>query len=188
MNDLNRVTEDLSHVREALRRSEDRVGPPSVYLLWAAISFVGMSLFDHDPHVAGMFWAFAGPLGGILSGWLGWRWSRRLGQESSEEGRRHTLHWTAMMVAILATVPLATTGAIPHPVLGRVILLIIALSYFMAGIYLDRNELWLGLIVLGCYFGMFFVRQYAWTMTGAVLGLSLLYLAWREGRRGARAA
>lgn len=188
MNDMHQVGEDLSFVREALRRSDERVSPPSVYVLWALIVFAGMPLFDISPRTGGMFWCFAGPIGGALSGWLGWRWSRRVGQESREQGRRHGLHWTAMMFTILATVPLVPAGLVASPSLGRIILLIVAFGYFTAGIYLDRPMLWLGLVAFACYAAMFFVTSYPWTLTGAVLSGSLLITAWIGGRRAAPAA
>ncbi|NJN64611.1 MAG: hypothetical protein HC882_06835 [Acidobacteria bacterium] len=184
MNDFKKASEDLSFVREAITRAHERTSPPSIYVLWGLITLAGMPLFDVDPRWGGMFFAFAGPIGGILSGVLGARFAKRIGQESREQASQHAMHWTAMMVAILGVVGLDASGAIEGPVAGRLILLIIAFAYFTAGLYLDRVELWLGLLTFACFVGMFFVHSYEWTITGIVIGAGLFLAAAFGGRRG----
>lgn len=188
MSDVKKASDDLSFVREALVRADERTSPPFVYVLWGLISLAGMPLFDFDPRMGGMFFAIAGPIGGILSGVIGARFARRLGQESRQQAFQHAMHWTAMMFAILGVVALDATNAIEGAVAGRLILLIIAFAYFTAGLYLDRIEVWLGLITFACFVGMFFVHSYEWTITGIAIGTSLFLAAAFGGRRGAAKA
>ena len=51
------------------------------------------------PVKAGVHWAIAGPLGGVLSGVLGVRATCALGQGSFREGRIHVLLWAGLGVA-----------------------------------------------------------------------------------------
>jgi hypothetical protein len=84
-------------------------------------------------------------------------------------------HWSGMMGAILLLMPLAATRAIPAPELPRLILLLVAFSYFTVGAYLDRRYRWIGLALAGCYLVTLFGRgfPYLWTLTGILLAASL---------------
>lgn len=170
------VEDDIRYVRSVLDRAEQLGSPAGIYYLWAVLGFVGMSLVDFKPEVVGPYWAFAGPLGGAASFYLGWRGSRQLGQTSCREGAFHALHWIGMMTAIFLTIPLALTGLVSPEALPTLILLILAFGYYTAGIYLDRRLLAIGLLVGGCYLATIFVKSWPWiwTFTGAVLALGLV--------------
>ena len=53
------------------------------------------------------------------------------------------LHWGAVLIAVA----LRTRGAMPSETLQAVILLVLALGYFTAGLHLDRHLLWVGLLM-----------------------------------------
>jgi hypothetical protein len=184
MPDLDDLKTDLGYVRDVVDRAEQTSSPSSVYFLWAAVVLVGWPLNDFLPQAAGPFWAVAGPLGGVVSAWLAARWSRRVGQSSRSLGVRHMLHWTAMMAAIFLALPLRLTGQLSHIGFLRLILLLIALGYFTAGLHLARPMLWIGLLVTGCYVAAFFVTAYLWTGAGVAVSLSLA----AAGMLGARHA
>lgn len=184
MSDIHKASEDLDFVREALERARDRPAHPAIYALWGVICLAGMPLFDFVPRAGGIFFAVAAPLGGVLSAVIGARCARRQGQQSRERAWQFILHWAAAMVAVFGVVGLLISGAMPHAAAGRVILLIVALAYFMAGLYLDRVLAWLGLIMLACFLAMFVVTAHSWTITGIAVGGSMLAAALRGGRRG----
>jgi hypothetical protein len=173
MPEIDDLKSDLSFVREIVDRAETPSTPASVYFLWAAIVLVGWPLGDFLPHLAGPFWAVAGPLGGVASAWLGARWARRVGQGSRTLGARHVLHWTAMIAAVFLALPLHASGQISQVGYSRLILLLIALAYFTAGLHLARPMLWIGLLVAACYVAGFFVNAYLWTGSGVVIATSL---------------
>ncbi len=180
MSKIGGMEEDLRYVRSVLDRSEGGGTPASIYFLWAAICLVGYALIDLAPERAMVFWAVAGPAGGAASFFLGWWGSRRLGQESRREGLSHILHWTGMMAAIFLVVPLAVLGTIPPRALPSLVLLIVALGYWTAGIYLDRRLLYIGAIMAACYLAtvLFARRSGIWTAAGAALALSLVAAGW----------
>lgn len=188
MTKIDGVEEDLRYVRSVLDEAGKAGSPAGIYYLWAVLSFVGMSLIDLKPEATGPFWAVAGPLGGVASGYLGWKAGKKLGQNSRREGILHTLHWTGMMAAILLVIPLQATGVVSYGAVPSLILLIIATSYYTAGIYLDRRLLFIGILMAGCYLVTVFVKgwPWIWTFTGSVLALSLFasgLLAQGVGRR-----
>lgn len=176
MTDDKTLHDDLSYVRTVLHRAEAGDNPAVIYFLWAAISFIGFAMIDFFPRMTGFYWMIAGPAGGVLSAFLGYRTGRALGQTSRREGRMHGLHWSGLMAAILLLVPLVATGQLAPGGMPRLILLIVALSYFMAGVHLDRRLLWVGLALGGCYlFTVFEVDlPYLWTITAALLSASLV--------------
>ena len=48
----------------------------------------------------GLFWTIAGPVGFLLSGFLGWLYSKTRGQVSSREGSFVALHFLGTLVAV----------------------------------------------------------------------------------------
>lgn len=190
MTDDQQMREDLSYVRSALDRAGAAGNPATVYFLWAAISFFGFAIIDYAPKATGIYWMILGPLGGVLSAVLGWRAGRAQGQGSRREGMLHGFHWGGMMVAILLLVPLITTGAVSATELPRVILLLVALSYYLAGVHVDRRLLWVGAAVGACYLFTVYERGLPrlWTITAAALAASLVTAGIVATARARRAA
>ncbi len=176
MTDDRQLHEDLSYIRSALGRAEAAGNPAIIYFLWAAITFFGFAIIDYAPEKTGFYWMIAGPLGGILSAVLANKAGRARGQSSSREGQLHGLHWIGLMAAILLLIPLAVNQRIAMTELPRLILLLVALAYWTAGVHLDRRLLWIGLVVAGCYLFTVFQRglPYLWTITAAVMAASFL--------------
>lgn len=173
---------DLDYVRSVVARSEGHAGPRAIWFLWAAVSAVGFSLIDVRPGWVPEFWTVAAPLGFVVSAWLGWRHGRALGQESRREGLAHMLHWGACTVACFLLVPLATRGALPGDALPGAILLVVALSYFLAGVHLARPLLWVGLVIAVGYLGVVFLEGPVWTAVGILVGLALVATGVLAGR------
>ena len=178
----NVVESDLGYVRDLVKKSERRPTPASIYLLWAGIVLFGFAMVDFFPRQTGFYWMIMAPLGGLLSGLLGWREGRRRGQINRETGIRHALHWGALLVLTGFVVVLAVLGHIPGDEMGRVILLIVTFGWWTAGVHFDRVFLWLGgLMALG-FVGTLIFPIYVWTALGAALALALTVIALRKGR------
>jgi hypothetical protein len=190
MTDDRQIRDDLSYVRGVVRRSERVDNPASIYFLWAAISFFGYAIIDFQPDKTGVYWAFAGPIGGFLSAVLGSRAARRLGQVSDRKGWVEALHWTGMMFAAFLLIPLVTTGRLATADIPRVILLILALTYWSAGLRDDRRFLPLGAVMAAMYLFTIYAARvpYLWTITAAVLAMSLATAGILGAARGRRVA
>src|SRR5215468_5068470 len=138
---------DLGQLQSLLERSRADSTPAGVYLLWAVLIPFGFGLVDARSPLTGLYWLVAAPAGFVLSLWLGARASRRAGQVEHDEGRRHMLHWAGMMGATALLVPLAQSGDLSQGAFPRLVLLLLALCYFLDGVHEDRSMLWLGLII-----------------------------------------
>jgi hypothetical protein len=182
MNQLQQVEGDLQFVRGALAASDRKRLPPGLYYFWAGAVLVGFVLVDVRPQLVGPFWMAAGPLGFIISAALGSRHARSIGQVSAADGRRQLLHWGGMMAAIALAVVSPALGVLPWESLNSVILLLVALGYFTAGVHGDRGFLWVGVLMAGGYVLVTLVSAYAWTIVGVALAIALTIAGLRERR------
>lgn len=169
----NRIENDIRYVRGLVSESDRGASPTAIYLMWAAIVLVGFPLADFSPRYVGLFWMIAGPAGAVASLLLGWRHSVRMGQVRHDVGIRHALHWVGLLVAAFLVVPLGATDTIAWSVVHRVILLVLAFGYYLAGVHLDRPLLWVGLLMIAAYVALFFIEAYKWTIVGAAVAVAL---------------
>jgi hypothetical protein len=179
--------EDLGYVRDVVRRSERRAMPPAILRLWAAISIPGFAIIDVAPERSGLYWLVAGGLGFLLSIWLGGRGQRSAGQESAETGRRHMLHWAGMGVAIfLISFGAEGWGSTPQAS-SHAILLMVALSYWLAGVHLVPALKWMGVAAGVVYVALAFIEGFAWpwTAAGIVVAAGLVVASFAGGTAGA---
>lgn len=184
MTDLSRIQDDLGFIRRTVDAATPH-SPVSIYFLWAAICLAGFVLMDLQARHVGWYWMIAGPVGGLISVFLGWRGARKSGAMDRAEGLRHAQHWASMMVAIFLVVLLAGRGVIAWRALGPIILVILALTYFQAGIHLDPPLRWVGLLMVGGFFLVLSTAPYAWTIVGAAISLTLVLVGILESRRHA---
>lgn len=191
MTDDKQAREDLSYVRSVVNRAEHGAGnPATIYFVWAVITFFGFAIIDVAPEQTGLYWIIAGPLGGVLSAVLGRRAARTIGQSSRHEGRIQALHWCGLMVAIGLLVPLGLTHVIAFDDFPRLVLLVVALAYYTAGVHVDRRLIPVSLVLAGCYLLSVFVRDlpHLWTATAALLAGSLAFAGLFAAARARRAA
>ena len=183
MSDENNYEGDLKYVREVVERSEGKVAPASIYYLWAILCLIGFPLVDFAPHSVGLFWMIAGPVGFLLSGFLGWHYSKTRGQVSSREGLFVALHYLGTLVAMALVSLMVINGVLLHAGIPQVIILILALSYFTAGLYQDRPLMWMGVLLGISYVLVTLVSGPVWTIVGVVIAGSLVATGRIGGRR-----
>ena len=171
---------DLRFVRGVVEGTGRDNSPAAIYLLWAIVGPIGLALIDFREAWVRDYWTIAGPAGFVASAFLGWRAGQRTGQVSAAEGWRYLLHWGGMLVAVFLVVLLPLNGLMPWKALHAVILLILALGHFAAGVHLDRPLLWVGLLMGAGYIYVVFVSTYAWTVVGIVVGAGLLIAGLRR--------
>jgi hypothetical protein len=177
MTEIHQMHEDLKFVRDAVARHDQPPRRPVlVYYVWAAYVLLGYTLLDFAPSVAGWFFLVGGVLGGVMSAALGRRAAQQAGEYDRAEMRRTALHWAGgIVLAIVGAMALAAViPALRGQAAGQLIVVMIGLVYFLAGVHFDRNFLWLGpvLIVGGIVVG--FVPHYGWTSLGVVIALGLV--------------
>ena len=170
--------EDIAYVRAAAERA-GAGSIPSIYVLWAVIGLCGFALTDFvtDARWVGRFWMVAGPAGFCLSLWLGFRAGRHAGQGSLQSGVRWGLHWLAFMAAAALGAALVAAGHLQWSGFGSLVVLLLALSYFHAGLYMDRRMLPIGGVLGASYLATLFVPGYQWTLAGVLMAAALVWQA-----------
>ena len=181
------VESDLSYVRDVVRRSDKQKSPPSIYYFWAVVSLIGFVIVDYSPQYAGMFWMVAGPGGWIVSALLARAWCRKTGEMNRRIGMRYGSHWAGLLGGIFLLMFGAAQGAWDMEAAGHLVLLVLSLTYFYAGLHMDRALLWVSLITLSGYIGLFFIDGPVWTIMGVAVAAGLALTPWLEGRDHAAA-
>ena len=172
------LREDIAYVREATNRASATT-IPSIYLLWAAIGLCGFVLVDfvHDSRWIGVFWLLAGPAGLGLSLWLGFRAQRNVGQADRRSSIRWGLHWLAFLVAGMLGLTLVPAGHLDWAGFGSLMVLLLSLSYFHAGLQFDRRLLPIAVVAAVCYLVTLVVPGYEWTLAGILMASALVWQA-----------
>ena len=173
MTGTEQLREDMAYVRAAADRAGS-VHVPAIYILWAAISLCGFTLADVvTDYRLGVYWMIAGPAGFCVSMWLGRRAGSRAGQADRRAGSRWGLHWLGFMAAGILGSALVATGHLSWAGFSSLWVLLVALTYFQAGVHLDRRMLPVGVAAAGCYLVTLFVPGYGWTAAGVVVAAVL---------------
>ena len=180
MTNIDKLREDVAYVRAATDRSES-VPFSSIYALWAVIILFGFPISDFfdDKSWNRWYWLVATPVGFILSMWLGSRASARIGQADMERGMRWVKHWLAYVVAGVLGGLLVTGGKLSGSGIGALSVLLLALSYFYAGLHLDRRLLPVGIIIGICFPIVLYLPGYGSTASGVVIAGALFVVALR---------
>ena len=180
-----KIESDIGYVKDLVKKSDFYSTPTSIYFLWAILVLMGFSLIDFEPKWVGFYWMIAGPAGGLFSGYLGRRAGIKKGQLDREIGIRHALHWSGMLVVIGLAVLLAVKGLIHGPALSQVILLIVALGWWTAGVHFDRTFLWLGGVMMLGFIATLIFSRFAWTAMGILIAAALIGIAIHKGKTDA---
>ena len=177
MSDSKRLQQDLDYISATVRRREQPVGIPALYLFWAVAMFVGFASTDFAPQTTSLYWLVVGMGGGLFSWWMGERDDRKRGIRDLEQGKRYGLHWIVGGIAyFLTALPMFVHG-FSEDAAAR-FLLTTGIVYGLAGVHLERPLLWCGLLAFAGYVALVAWRlPYAWTLTGALIAACLLLAA-----------
>ena len=175
-----RIKDDLAYVKDAVERTGN-VHVPAVYLMWAAIGLVGFSMPDFITNgwvgwsysSIGWYWAVMGPVGFAASWWLSARANDRAGQLSRRTGIRWGLHWAAFGATGVLGIALALSGHVGWEVFGVLWVLLLALSYTLAGVHLERRLLPIGIALGVGYLTILFLPNYGWIAAGVLTAAAL---------------
>lgn len=186
MTDTDSIKDDIAYVRAVA----ERTGPghvPAIYVMWAVICVFGFSLVDlvgPGSSWVGIYWLIAGPVGGALTWWLAVRAGVRDGQADRRQGKRWAGHFVGFFVVGLLGCVLAAAGELSWSGLTSLWILLLALTYFLAGLHLDRRLMPVGIVLAAGYLLTFYLPEYRFTTAGALVAVALLV----QGLRGTREA
>ena len=189
MTDTASIKDDIAYVRAAAERSQPG-HVPAIYLIWAAICLCGFTLVDLVGPVSSsiaIYWSIAGPIGGAISWWLAARAGRHAGQADRRTGQRWAGHFLGFFVVGLLGMGLVASEQLDWSGTSSLWILLLALTYFLAGLHLDRRLMPIGVVLAIGYLLTLYLPEYGFTTAGALVGVALVAQAWL-GTRGQHAA
>ena len=184
MTNQEQLTEDIAFVRAAAERSAS-VHIPAIYVIWAVLCLCGFTLVDFvGPGSAwiGLYWLIAGPVGTGLSWWLSARAGREVGQADRREGKRWVFHFAGFGAAGILGFGLVATGHLAWSGVSSFWILLLALTYFLAGLHLERRLLPIGLLLGAGYIITLALPAYGFTTVGVLVALALVTQAFLGSR------
>jgi hypothetical protein len=171
------LQQDLQFVRAAVnRRDRSNRGPVAINYIWATYVLAGYTLIDHNIIAADWFFLIGGIAGGILSSIAARLDAQKQGEQDRELGRRGLLHFAGgIILAILGTFALAIVIPDLRGTRGsQVLVVMIGVIYFLAGVHFERYFLWLGPVLVAGGVLVGFIHHDAWTLLGAVIAVGLI--------------
>ena len=93
---------------------------------------------------------------------------------SRQVGNRWGLHWAAFGATGVLGIALALSGHVGWEVYGALWVLLLALSYTLAGVHLERRLLPIGLMLGVGYISILFLPDYGWIAAGALTAVALI--------------
>lgn len=168
---------DLNYVNNLLEESQLN-GYPAIYAMWGVIVLIGFIVIDIKVEWANAYWIGSSIAGFIASMVLGSRAESKSGQRDKQQGKRYSAHFGIMGICIFIAIFAKDYQAI---------LLITGLGYCLAGLYLERIMLVVGMIAIACYIGVVSSIITSSSIVGIVFASGLFASAWATSRMNAKA-
>lgn len=171
------VHSDLAYVADALRRRETDVSPWPIQVAWAIYTAVGFTFVDFLPLYCSWWFFGAGIANMVFCVVVGKRYAREMGDDDSLRRRRVGTHWSACFLGIIPLVFIVNMKHVDPPVISQLVILVIGIVYFLAGVHFDRRYyplaymLLIGSVVTGL------PAHGIWTGLGVLVGAGLVALA-----------
>lgn len=173
------LEDDLAYVRTAAEQSTN-VHVPAIYLLWAAICLCGFSLVDivgPQSALIGYFWLVATPVGFGTTIWLAWQARHRAGVVDRRQSSSWALHFLGFVAAGLLGIAAVATGQLTWAGFSSHWILLAALTYFLAGLHLERRLLPVSLLLGVGYLISLFMPGYGFITAGILAAIALVTMA-----------
>jgi hypothetical protein len=128
------------------------------------LSCIGVALTDMDPTISHWYWLAMVPIVGLACLSIEWSHLRHQGMTWARVLRTQILYWGALLVAVQLVYLLVNAGRINFESAGLVILLLLALTTFVQGIYADSRFCVVGLFLGLSLVIMTYVDEYLWIL------------------------
>ena len=149
-----------------------------VGIIMIVLSFVGLILSNLSDGGAEMYWKIVTPLFAILSIWLSCYLRRKGNSFSLATLVREVFHLIAMLLAVFLFCLFVKTGTMGKFAADIAILTTLALTLFIAGIYIEPSFIFIG-IAMGLFSaGASYMAAYLYTalLPIAVLAIIILFV------------
>ncbi len=154
----------------------------AILSLLLILCFIGIAYTDVVGGRSINFWLWMIPVFAIAAIVL--EWSRYIKGEidSFHFIRQQILHWTAVFIAVKVIFILLQLGRLPNNATAFVLMMIMSLSTFLAGIYVGWRFLVLGIFIAMATIVAAYLETYVWVLIPVVIFIVFIgiYIGWRE--------
>jgi hypothetical protein len=143
-----------------------------VIIVLITLSVIGIGITDFSPADSYKYWVAMVPLfcGACLI--LEWSRARGKGTKWTTMLRTQLLHWIGLLVAVRLVFEMLHKGRLDNENTGLVILLLLALSTFIAGIHLGWRLCLVGGFLGAALVAATYLEEYVWILL--IIGLAVL--------------
>ena len=113
---------------------------------------------------------------------------RRAGQADRRTGKRWMGHFLAFFGAGLLGMGLIASGQLSWSGVSSLWILLLALTYFLAGLHLERRLMSIGVVLAAGYLVTLYLPEYGATTAGVAVATALVAQAWLGARAAQHAA
>lgn len=121
-----------------------------ISVLLLILSLLGMIITDFKPNVSLAYWNIMIPVFALLCLWLSWIDYHDKKRFTGITLWHEFLHWVATLVTVYMVATFVHAGIVSNITAGLFVIMLLALSTFLAGIYIDSTFLLIG-IALGIF-------------------------------------
>jgi len=178
-NHVSNERENLEYIKQILLTSKGPNSYPSIYFFWGCAVFIGYSIAEFKQEWLNTYWLIAAPVGMIVSAWLGSKKAKHYGQQDYKVGEQYLYHFGVTVGIIFIAILLQEYSGI---------LLLISLSYCLAGIYLEKLMFAVGVLAALIHVGINYGLITSNLIVGVVFSLGFFATAWSAAKLNADAS
>jgi len=157
-------------IRNTLKRY---LGPDGVIMiLLVLLAIVGIGFTDFSPLTSHWYWLAMVVVVGIACIVMEWSRSRKKGLSAATIVKKEVFIWLGVLVAVNLVYFLFQSGRLDSENTGLVILLILALATFLAGLRLDWRLCLLGVLLGGALILATYMEEFLWIVLLVVLAVA----------------
>lgn len=159
------------------------------YTEWTVIvlmvlALIGIAMTFFRPETSYRYWLVMVPVFGIACVSIEWSRARRRGQSGLGIIRDQLLHWFGVLVAVYLIYLLLTAGQLDNSNTALVVILVLALATYLAGVHLGWRIHLIGAFLGAILVMQIFFKSYIWllALVGLVLIAVYVYFRMRSGK------
>jgi hypothetical protein len=146
------------------------LGPDGIIMiLLVLLAIVGIGITDFSPQLSHWYWLAMVVITGIACIVMEWSRARKKGLSATTIVKKEVFIWLGVLVAVNLVYFLFHSGRLDSENTGLVILLILALATFLAGLRLDWRLCLLGGVLSGALILATYLEEFLWIVLMVVL-------------------
>ena len=156
-----------------------------IFVILVILTLVGVTVTNFSPSLAHNYWLLVVVVFAIASIICELRHAKKENPDHKYKFTRQIIHWVGTLFTVLAVYVLLYTGRVNYEETSLVMLLIIALATFLAGIYAGWRFYLLGLFLLLSTIVAAYIEQYLWVLGGIGIVIVVITTLWIKHKKEA---